>query len=48
VKDKEVEEKRFIIRRHWDEFQDHLTALASRYNTYYTTLKLQKADESEE
>jgi hypothetical protein len=47
VKDKEVEEKRFIIRRHWDQFQDHLTALASSYNTHYTMLTLQEADENE-
>ncbi len=33
--DAEIEEKRSLLRRHWDEFQDHLTDLAARYNAYY-------------
>jgi Mg2+ and Co2+ transporter CorA len=45
--DKEVKEKRDIIRRHWDDFQDHLATLASRYNTYYAMLRLQKSDDNE-
>jgi len=43
--DEEIREKRSIIRRHWDEFRDHLTALASRYHTYYKTLSAQAHDE---
>jgi hypothetical protein len=36
--DAEIEEKRSIIGRHWDEFQDHLTDLAAQYDTYYNLL----------
>ena len=43
--DEEIREKRSIIQRHWDEFQDHLTTLASRYHAYYKALRTQAPDE---